>query len=71
MWNRAEAMAKFETEIGARALLDKIQTYWAERGYRVEGYVFAGDYCERLRSTVFEVRTDMVNGRPITRSKAA
>lgn len=57
-------MAKFETESGARALLERIQTYWADRGYEVDGHVFAAGYSERLRSTVFEVQTNLVNGLP-------
>jgi len=61
-------MAKFETESGARALLERIKKYWAARGYTVEGHVYAAGYSERLRSTVYEVQTNLVNGLPV-RSK--
>ena len=64
-------MAKFETEHGARALLKRIQDYWAERGYEVEGHVFAAGYSERLRSTVYEVQTNLVNGLPSKRKNIA
>lgn len=63
-------MAKYETESAARAILQRIQAYWAERGYEVEGQVFASGYSERLRSTVYEVRTDLVNGMPTRRSQS-
>ena len=64
-------MAKFETENGARALLKRIQDYWAARGYTVEGHVFAAGYSERLRSTVYEVHTNLVNGLPACESDRA
>lgn len=57
-------MAMNETENGARALLERIQKYWADRGYEVEGRVAPAGYSERLRSTVYEVHTDLVNGLP-------
>ncbi|MDG1825098.1 MAG: phosphoglycolate phosphatase [Henriciella sp.] len=63
-------MAKYETESAARAILQRIQAYWAERGYTVQGQVYASGYSERLRSTVYEVRTDLVNGMPTTPRQA-
>ena len=57
-------MAKFETQTQAQALLEKIQAYWADRGYEVQGSVVEGEYNPRLRSTVYEVFTDLVAGLP-------
>lgn len=57
-------MAKVETEHGARILLSKIKEYWASKGYEVDGQIYPAGYSERLRSTVYEVRTDLVNGMP-------
>lgn len=57
-------MAKVETEQKATELLQKIQSYWASRGYIVQGEIMPAGYSERLRSTVFEVHTDLRNGLP-------
>jgi len=57
-------MPKDQTLDDARALLERIQTYWANRGYKVEGMVESAGYSPRLRSTVYEVKTDLVNGFP-------
>ncbi len=57
-------MAKFETQSQARALLEKIQSYWAAQGYTIQGTVVEGEYSPRLRSTVYEVHTDLVAGLP-------
>lgn len=64
-------MAKAQTRDGARVLLEKIQAYWAGKGYDVHGQVFEAGYSERLRSTVYEVRTDLVNGMPQRRMASA
>lgn len=58
-------MQKHQTKMQAAALLDKIQMYWASKGFRVQGTIFEAGYNERLRSTVYEVHTDLRNGMPV------
>ena len=57
-------MQRMDTEREAQWLLSRIQCYWAERGHEVSGYVARGEYSPRLRSTVFEVRTNLIDGVP-------
>jgi len=64
-------MAKLETKDDALALLMRIQEYWSERGYSVQGSIREAGYSERLRSTVYEVETDMVAGFPRRKRDAA
>lgn len=61
-------MAKYETKQDATALLERIQAYWAERGYLVQGAVREAGYNERIRSTLYEVYTDLQNGMPVRRA---
>ena len=61
-------MKRDDTEEAARALLEQICSYWAARGYTVNGCVTPAGYCPRLRSTVYEVHTDLVNGQPRQRT---
>lgn len=56
--------AKFTTESEALTLLERIKAYWLERGYEVTGYVKPVGYSSRLRSTVYEIETNLVNGAP-------
>ena len=60
-------MARHHTEQAAKELLISIKDYWEKRGFLVEGEIVPTGYSDRLRATVFEVRTDMVGGRPVTR----
>lgn len=64
-------MPKDQTLEDAKHLLIRIQNYWAERGYDVQGSIQNAGYSDRLRSTVFEVRTDLVAGRPQRKAKLA
>jgi len=57
-------MAKLETEEAARDLLHRIKAYWFDRGFEIEGSVKNAGYSDRLRSTVFELETNLVAGRP-------
>ena len=57
-------MQREQTQADAQDILDRIQSYWAERGYEVQGAVCPAGYSPRLRSTVYEVCTDLVNGMP-------
>jgi len=56
--------AKFQTEAEAIALLERIKVYWRERGYGVSGYIKSAGFSPRLRSTVYEIETNLVNGAP-------
>lgn len=64
-------MANFDSELKAHALLEKVQAYWAERGYQVEGFVEAGDYSPRLRSKVYVLHTNLKNGMPTSKTRVA
>jgi len=64
-------MAMMETQEKAQQLLKQVQAYWAERGYEVQGTIKAQGYSPRLRSTVYEVVTDMVAGLPSNYRKAS
>ena len=57
-------MAMIETKEQAETLLERVQSYWAQQGYEVKGMVVPKGYSPRLRSTVYEVVTDMVGGLP-------
>lgn len=61
-------MIKHVTHREASELLERLQAFWAERGYNVNGMVVEGGYSERLRSTVYEIKTDMVNGHPVRKA---
>jgi len=63
-----ELMIKHMTHAKASELLVRIQAYWADKGYQVTGHVVEAGYSERLRSTVYEIKTDLLNGRPIKRA---
>lgn len=64
-------MAMVETKEKAQEILAQIQAYWAERGYDVQGTIKADGYSPRLRSTVYEVVTDMVAGLPSNYKRVA
>ena len=61
-------MPKDQTLEDARHLLAKIQDYWLQQGYLVEGMVEPAGYNARLRSTDYEVKTDLVNGFPLRKA---
>ena len=64
-------MAMMETKEQAEQLLERVQAYWAQQGYDVKGAVVAKGYSARLRSTVYEVVTDMVGGLPLNYKRVA
>ena len=64
-------MARNQTEQAAKELLSSIQDYWEKKGFVVQGEIVPAGYSDRLRATVFELRTDMVGGRPIKRVTTA
>lgn len=57
-------MQKEQTQTQAQEILERIQSYWAQKGFQVQGAVHPAGYSPRLRSTVYEVTTDLVNGLP-------
>ncbi|MEM9423054.1 MAG: hypothetical protein AAF986_11265 [Pseudomonadota bacterium] len=63
-------MAKLESEKAARDLLERIKLYWLDRGFEIDGSIKNAGYNNRLRSTVFEVETNLVAGRPPKVEKA-
>lgn len=61
-------MIKHVTREQASELLDRIKAFWADKGYDVSGLVVEAGYSDRLRSTVYEIRTDLVNGYPVKKA---
>ena len=49
---------------GALALKTRIESYWAERGYRVQCMLVLGQFCQAARASRLDVRSDMRNGLP-------
>ena len=49
---------------GANELKAKIEAYWAERGHSVMVTVHESAFHPAIRSTRFDVRSDMINGLP-------
>lgn len=64
-------MAKKDSKEAALELLDRIKAYWLARGFTVEGSIKNAGYSDRLRSTVFEVETNIIAGLPSHRKDAA
>jgi hypothetical protein len=54
----------FCSKDGALKLAEMIQAYWSERGGVVETQLIERTFTQTMRSTRFDVRTDMLNGRP-------
>lgn len=54
----------FDSKAKALEILEKVRSYWMARGYDVNGTVEPRGYDPRLRSTVYEVVTDMKGGLP-------
>lgn len=55
------------TEAGARRLKTRIEAYWARQGYRVKVTVTEAEFNPAMRSTRFDLRSDLVNGLPRVR----
>ena len=51
-------------EDGAKRLRDKINAYWAERGYEVDVDLVDAGFVPAMRSARTDVRSNMVNGMP-------
>lgn len=57
-------MIKELTHAKATDLLEQIRTYWESKGYVVTGHIVEAGYSDRLRSTIYEIQTDLLNGYP-------
>jgi hypothetical protein len=55
-------------EEGARRLREKINMYWAERGYEVDVDLVDAGFVPAMRSARTDVRSNMVNGMPRRRA---
>ena len=55
-------------ELGAQRLKAKIEAYWVERGHFVQLRIEPKGFTPEMRSTRFDVRSDMLNGMPRARS---
>ena len=51
-------------EDGAKRLREKINAYWAERGYEVDVDLIEAGFVPAMRSARTDVRSNMVNGMP-------
>lgn len=56
---------------GARRLKERIEQYWAERGYEVNIDLVEAGFVPAMRSARTDVRSNMVNGIPKRRSEAS
>jgi hypothetical protein len=57
-------------EEGAKRLREKINAYWAERGYEVDVDLVEAGFVPAMRSARTDVRSNMVNGMPRRRAVA-
>lgn len=55
---------------GARKLKARIEAYWSERGYAVNVRLVKGEFVMAMRSSRFDVRSDMINGMPVQRAES-
>jgi hypothetical protein len=55
-------------EDGAKRLREKINAYWAERGYEVDVDLVEAGFVPAMRSARTDVRSNMVNGMPRRRA---
>lgn len=54
----------FCSKDGAEALKEKLETYWRERGHAVMIVLHEAGFSPVVRTTRFDVRSDMKNGKP-------
>ncbi|MBL8537169.1 MAG: hypothetical protein JNM59_07165 [Hyphomonadaceae bacterium] len=52
---------------GARRLKQRIEEYWRDRGYKVDIKLIEAGFVAAMRSARTDVRSDMVNGFPVSR----
>lgn len=56
---------------GAHALKQRIEAYWRERGYNVQVLLHNVGFHPAIRAARYDVRSDMVNGMPRPKPRAA
>lgn len=56
---------------GAHALKQRIEAYWRERGFNVHVLLHNVGFHPAIRAARYDVRSDMVNGMPRPKSRAA
>ena len=54
---------------GSDILIAKIESYWREKGFIVYLAANAAGYVPEMRSTRFDIRSDMRNGMPVQRAE--
>lgn len=59
------------THAGATALAIQIETYWANRGYQVRAETVFCGFHSAVRSSRYDVRSDMKNGLPQRKLKSS
>ena len=65
LWTaNGEREADYCTQDGAQSLKAKIEAYWAERGQHVLVSLQNVGFHPAIRAARFDVRSDMVNGKP-------
>lgn len=57
-------------EDGAKRLKNKIEEYWAERGYDVDVDLVEAGFVAAMRSARTDVRSNMKNGMPRRRAQS-
>ena len=63
-WRLTGGEADYCSQDGAQALKAKIEAYWAARGQHVMVALHNVGFHPAIRAARFDVRSDMVNGRP-------
>ena len=63
-WHMTGGEADYCSQDGAQALKARIEAYWAARGQRVMVALHNVGFHPAIRAARFDVRSDMVNGRP-------
>ncbi len=52
------------SQAGANRLKAIIEHYWSERGHKINVTILAMSFHPAMRSTRFDIRSDMINGMP-------
>ncbi len=63
-WHPTGGEADYCSHDGARALKEMIEAYWAARGQQVMVALHNVGFHPAIRAARFDVRSDMINGRP-------
>lgn len=63
-------MRNFVDKTGASELARRIEEYWKTRGYQVEIDLRPVEFTTELRSSRYDVRSNLVNGWPVRKLPA-